>query len=184
MESQTVEWVRRARDGDPVAFADLLRRYEGAALAVAHALLRNPDAAADAVQESMLRAWRRLDDLEDERRFPAWLCGIVRNYCTDILRRRPVLPLDEAAVQMPGREGAPDDGLKRREREQRIERALDQLDEVSRAAVVLRYFEDMSSKQIGEMLKLSPAAVDMRLSRARQELRPLLADLLEEKTVA
>ena len=48
-------------------------------------------------------------------------------------------------------------------------------DEQTRTAVVLRYYENLSSRQIGELLELSPAAVDMRLSRARAELREKLA---------
>ena len=53
--------------------------------------------------------------------------------------------------------------------------AIESLDEVSRTAVVLRYYENLSSKQIGELLELNATAVDMRLSRARQLLRAKLA---------
>ena len=51
---------------------------------------------------------------------------------------------------------------------------LDTLDEVSRSAVVLRYYDGLSSKQIGELLDLAPAAIDMRLTRARRVLRDRL----------
>jgi RNA polymerase sigma-70 factor (ECF subfamily) len=64
--------------------------------------------------------------------------------------------------------------LDRRETAQRIDRALLDLDEQSRQAIVLRYYENLSSRQIGELLELSPAAVDMRLSRARAVLRERL----------
>jgi RNA polymerase sigma factor (sigma-70 family) len=64
--------------------------------------------------------------------------------------------------------------LDRHETAQRIDRALHCLDEQSRQAVVLRYYENLSSKQIGELLELSAAAVDMRLSRARALLRERL----------
>ena len=58
--------------------------------------------------------------------------------------------------------------------------ALGSLDDVSRTAVVLRYYEDLSSKEIGEILGVSAAAIDTRLSRARDELRRTLAPLMPE----
>jgi RNA polymerase sigma factor (sigma-70 family) len=62
----------------------------------------------------------------------------------------------------------------RKESGERLAAALETLDEVSRTAVVLRYFDNLSSKQIGELLELAPAAVDMRLMRARKALREVL----------
>ena len=62
----------------------------------------------------------------------------------------------------------------RKENDQRLAAALDQLDELSRAAVTLRYYEGLSSKEIGKLLELSAAAVDMRLLRARQFLKERL----------
>ena len=52
--------------------------------------------------------------------------------------------------------------------------AMRQLDEISRTAVVLRYYENLSSMEIAELIGATPAAVDMRLSRARTRLRDLL----------
>ena len=58
----------------------------------------------------------------------------------------------------------------------RIAAALQQLDDLSRSAIVLRYYENLSSREIGQLIGLSPAAVDMRLMRARQQLKELLGD--------
>jgi RNA polymerase sigma-70 factor (ECF subfamily) len=64
--------------------------------------------------------------------------------------------------------------LDRREQRRLVSTALGELDEATRSVMVLRYYDDRSSKEIGELLGLSPAAVDMRLSRARQQLRQKL----------
>src|SRR5688500_8360631 len=69
--------------------------------------------------------------------------------------------------------GDPVAELDRREQAQRIDDALWQLDDVARTMVVLRYYEGLSSHAIAELLATTPAAVDMRLSRARQTLRTL-----------
>ena len=63
----------------------------------------------------------------------------------------------------------------------RVQAALAGLDEVTRTAVVLRYYDGLSAKEIGELLELSSAAVDMRLSRARGLLRDRLAPLVQDE---
>jgi RNA polymerase sigma-70 factor (ECF subfamily) len=68
----------------------------------------------------------------------------------------------------------PADPLQRIEEEDRVTKALRQLDEQSRAVVVLRYYENLGSAAIAELLGSTPTAVDMRLSRARRTLRELL----------
>src|SRR5436309_747359 len=71
--------VRRAKAGSHEAFAELIRRFERPALAIAFAVLADGEAAGDAVQDAFLRAWQKLDELRQPERFGAWLAGIVRN---------------------------------------------------------------------------------------------------------
>lgn len=186
MEPAWEEVVRRAQCKDATAFARLIDRHERAALSVAFGVLGDSTASGDAVQEGFVRAWERLADLKEPGRFGSWLCGIVRNLAIDQLRRsrneaRP--GSDTFAVRElrhdarhPGQESCPDpsEALSRRERHDTIAAALDTLDDVSRSVVVLRYYDGLSSRQIGELLELAPAAVDMRLTRARRLLRERL----------
>ena len=171
--------VEQAQRKDAEAFAVLVRAYERVALSVAFGVLGDSAAAGDVAQDAFLRAWERIDELRDPERFGAWLCGIVRHLALDQLRRRrPARSLEQA--------GAPADPARwthdptqeagRRERHESIAEAIAGLDETSRTMVAMRYYEDLSSRQIAELLDLSPAAVDMRLSRARKQLRALLAD--------
>jgi RNA polymerase sigma-70 factor (ECF subfamily) len=71
--------------------------------------------------------------------------------------------------------------LARQERDHSLAEALTVLDDVTRSVVVLRYYDNLPSKRIGELLELTPAAVDMRLSRARQQLRQILSGPLVKK---
>ena len=177
----TAELVVRSRRKEAEAFAQLISRYERVALSVAFAVLGNGDAAGDVVQESFLRAWQRLDELKDPRCFGTWLCGIARNLAIDAKRRskhvklsfdacttEPVVIADERVI------ADPVDELSRREQHARVADALQELDELTRSAVILRYYDDLSSKEIAELLQISPAAVDMRLSRGRQALKTIL----------
>lgn len=184
--SEVARLVRRAQGKDAEAFTELIGRYERMALSIAYSVLGDATAAGDVAQEAFVRAWERLGDLKDPARFGPWLGGVVRNGAIDARRRSRLQPRslpDNPGQARPVVAGAADDGrrapnpldeLTRRERRELLNSALADLDEVSRSAVVLRYFDGLSSKEIGELLNLAPAAVDMRLSRARQQLRRTL----------
>ena len=162
-----------ARRGDAAAFGELIGRHERAALAVAHGVCRCPQRAADAVQEACLLAWRKRDSLDDPACFGGWLLNIVRRCAIDQLRRgRPRTPPPTAATAEPA--DAPAD---RRETESRVRAAIAGLDEDTRVAVALRYYDAQPSRRIAEVLGCTPAAVDMRLKRARDVLRAKLASL-------
>lgn len=186
MEPTWEEVVRRAQCRDASAFARLIDRHERAALSVAFGVLGDSSSAGDAVQEGFVKAWERLADLKEPGRFGPWLCGIVRNLAIDQLRRSRNEPRRGCGfgdakdvrhdARHPGQGYCPDpsEELSRRERHDAVAAALQSLDEVSRSAVVLRYYDGLSSRQIGELLDLAPAAVDMRLTRARRLLRDRL----------
>ena len=198
--TSTADLVRIARGDansdkvaiDPAAaFGLLVRRFERTALAVAYASSGSFSGGADAAlagditQEAFLRAWQRLEDLSDAEKFGPWLCGIVRHLAADALRRggrakRATRSLDhDSAVAATSGAAAHDIAdpaapIERLERADMINWAMRQLDEISRTAVVLRYYENLSSMEIAELIGATPAAVDMRLSRARTRLRDLL----------
>ena len=177
MAAAAAELVRNAKRASAptaaAAFSALVRRFERTALAVAYAACGDANQAADITQEAFLRAWRRLGELQDERKFAAWLCSIVRNLAADARRQcKGKARTDEFAQAS----GVPDpvSTLERLEQSEQIDWALQRLDEPSRTVVVLRYYENLSSADIAELVGATPAAVDMRLSRARRTLRELL----------
>lgn len=180
MERSLEELVAQARSGDADAFAELIRRHERTALSIAYSTVQDASAAGDVTQDAFLRAWQRLGELKEPGRFGAWVCRIVRNLAADHTRRRSNQRAFGSIDGMPIEDIAPiamdpADELGREEVRRRIDEALATLDETTRSAVVLRYYDGLPSKRIGELLDLSPAAVDMRLSRARTELRGKLA---------
>lgn len=169
--------VLRARLHDAEAFAELIRRYEGIALSIAYAQTRNRADAGDLVQDAFLRAWTRLDSLDEPARFGHWLARMVRNLAIDLRRRKRPASLDMRVDLPDADDPAP---IEQQEQKRQIDRALGALDELSRTCVVLRYYENLSSKEIGELLDLSPAAVDMRLSRARNQLKERLQAVVQQ----
>jgi RNA polymerase sigma-70 factor (ECF subfamily) len=172
------ELVVRARGGDAEAFAELIGRYERSALSVAYGLLGDAHRAGDAVQEGFLKAWQELPRLVEAKKFGGWLMQIVRNAAVDIRRRKKAVVgaemLESAAARGPG----PAADVEGEEAAKRVQAALESLDEVTRTMVTLRYYDGLSSKEIAEVLGVSAASVDMRLSRARGQLKELLAEVV------
>lgn len=168
--------TRRAQSGDQAAFATLVQRYSGAVFNQAYRMLNDVHEAEDAVQEVFLRAFRRIDSFDPERRFVTWLLSIGSNYCIDRLRRRrgTRLDLDDVAVWLPSGDPGPERHALLDERRAAVQRALQRLSETYRSVTVLRYWHDLSYLEIAEALGLSEATVKTRLHRARKQLAEAL----------
>ena len=179
MDESIADLIREAQRGETAAFAELIHRYERSALAIAYAISGNGDRAGNAVQEALLRAWRALGTLKDPERFGPWLAGIVRNAAINQCRRVRRAAAGERAGRGPRNRRA----ATRRMNPTAARFATAWRPHCKRwtkrcgTIVALRYYEGASSRQIGDLLDLSPGAVDMRLTRARQELRQILAPI-------
>ena len=174
-DSEGVRLARQAVAGDAKAFGDLVANHERAALAIAFGCCGNADRAADAVQEACLLAWRKRAALEDPARFSGWFMHIVRRCAIDQVRRHPArreAALGEGADRLPS--APPPEPAADEEERDLIRSALEDLDEPSRIAVTMRYYDGSTSRDIAEVLECSPPAVDMRLKRARDTLRSKL----------
>jgi RNA polymerase sigma-70 factor (ECF subfamily) len=160
-----------------------VRSHEGWALSYAGAMLGSTDAAADAVQDAFVRAYRNLDGLEEGRPFAPWFRAILRNRCLDELRSaRSRREVSREARREDGRRVR---GARRPDAPERVEReelgrivrsALGELSPEKRTALVLREMEEMSYEEIADQLGLSTGTVSSRLHHARQELRGVLEE--------
>jgi RNA polymerase sigma-70 factor (ECF subfamily) len=175
-QAEEAALARRALADDQSAFATLVQRYSGAVFNQAYRMLGDSHEAEDAVQEVMLRAFRRLDSYDPTRRFVTWLLTIGSNYCIDRLRRRRFnwLTLDDVAFWLPSGEGGPERNALMGERREAVQRALQRLPDGYRSVTVLRYWHDLSYLEIAAALELTEATVKTRLHRARKMLEEAL----------
>lgn len=141
-----------------------LRRY-------ARALLGDPSAADDLVQDTLTRAWHRLDSWRTDSDMRPWLFSIMHNLHVDQRRRErlPVQPLAEEALQVAVR-GGHSDNLELRD----LDAALQRLPEEQREVLLLIALEEMSYAEAAAVLGITPGNVASRLSRGRDRLRSLL----------
>lgn len=173
MEEEQV-WIRQAVAGDREAFTRLVEAYQIPIYNLAYRMLGDAREAEDAAQETFLRAYTRLATYQTDKQFSSWLLAIASHYCIDRLRRRRFtsLSLDELPFldQVAGERNQPEEAVIRQEKQDEVRRMLDQLPPPYRAAVILRYWYELSYLEIAEVMGTTESAVKSRLYRAREML--------------
>ena len=176
------------RAGDEGACEWLVRDHTARLLAVARRYMRDEEDARDAVQEAFIAAFRAIHGFEGGSSLSTWLHRIAVNCCLMKLRsrrRRPetsieeLLPtFDETGHRILGDESWPESvetAVERSETRQRVRDAIGRLPEKYRTVLLLRDIEDLTTDQAARALGTTPTAIKVRLHRARQALRTVLA---------
>ena len=185
------QWLRRAREGDPQAFASIVQAYQKPVYNLCYRTLGDPHEAEDATQEAFLRAYTNFHRYDPERRFLTWILSIASNHCIDRLRRRRQIwvslddadnsegdesPLSErlAASDKGFAAESPQHRVERHETSEQIQRLLGRLTPEYRVPLILLYWYDLSYEEIAATLNLSVPAVKSRLHRGRHQMAELL----------
>ncbi len=172
--------MRRHVDGDPDAFATLVARHADRLWAVALRTMRNPEDAADALQDAYLSAFRRADSFRGDAQVTTWLHRVVVNACLDRLRAlkvRAADPLPEDLDRLPDLGVTPADPVLASQQRGDVLAALGELNPDQRAALVLVDMQGYSVEEAALVLGCAPGTVKSRCARGRARLVPLLADL-------
>ena len=176
--------ILRVRKNDVNAFEQIVREHEKLLYNLALRNLRSPEDASDAVQETFLKAYTGLAAFRGASRLSVWLCRILNNVCTDMLRKRrdiaslfqPVADGEEEQEQeIPDERFDPAAMLERKDLGERVRAAVEQLPDEFRMPLLLREFGELTYEEIGRVLSLDMGTVKTRIFRARKKLCALLA---------
>ena len=183
----------RVRDGDDVAFRELVEKYQSRLVGILTHLVSDRETAQDLAQDVFLRVYRARERYQPTAKFSTWLFTITHNVASNSLRKTsrrkeinlvsspsgsmPVRPLESMAKEKSGM--MPARQLLRTEMEDVMLAAIEQLGERQRTATMLSKFEGMSYLEIGETMGLTTQAVKSLLSRARNNLKEILRPYLE-----
>jgi len=180
--------IAQATQGDLDAFNQLVLLYQNLAYSVAYRTLQDGDAAADAVQESMIKAFRSLSNFQGGS-FKSWIIRIIVNTCYDMLRsqkRRRTDSLDnfadddssdygsEYSMQLEDPSEQPDAFAQRMELSQLIEHGIARLPADQRLALTLCDVHGYAYEEISELTGMPMGTVKSRINRARAKLREYL----------
>ena len=183
-ELQEKAWIDAARDGDPLAFEQLIHLYEKRVFALTRRMCKNPADAEEAAQETFLAAWQGLKFFRGESSFSTWLYRLASNACVDLLRKEgrhqaaagPSLNDEEVLLEIQDEAPSPHALAEQAELKEQIEAGLASLPEEYREVLILREIHQQSYDEISEILSLDLGTVKSRINRGRKRLRKFLLE--------
>ena len=158
---QIQQLIHKAKGRDPDAFTELVSYYMKDLYRTALAILRNDEDAADAIQDTILTCWEKIETLQKPEYFKTWLTRVLINRCYDIRKsslRFTSLELEEEPVTYD------QDNLELKE-------ILESLGEKYSIILTLYYSMGYTAAEIGEILDIPAATVRTRLARGREKLK-------------
>ena len=185
-----IQLMEKVRSGDAEAFRELVEAHQQRVIGTVTRMIGDRIEAEDLAQQIFVRVWKSAPRWEPTAKFTTWLYTILRNLVFNECRRRArhkTTSLDAAMDDenrpqqfADGNVKAPDTTMLDEEMQDAIERAIQELPEAQRMAVIMRRYQDVSYEEIGEVLELTVPAVKSLLFRARTDLREKLKRYLGE----
>ncbi len=181
MRTEDGEIIQECLNGKPQAFGILVDKYREGVYAFSYAELRDFQDAQDVTQEVFLQAYRKLRSLRNRESFAFWLYRIAYRYCVQCIRDRARrVDRDFIEDQDPGVVDAPSlDSHRESQLDASVREALDMLPDAYREVLLLHYFGGLTIKDIAKAVGASPAAIGMRLSRARAQLKEEMIAMMD-----
>jgi len=175
------ELVRQTLAGHRESYAELVRRWAGRVTALCHAKVGCAAAADDLAQDALLRGYQMISSLNNPEKFGAWLCCIALHGCLNWLKakERSLVPFSalggEGAEHLMGsRPEHEADSSAKEEDLKKLRQEVAALPEDYRQVLQLYYHQDVTYRDLSEILGVSPATVNARLTKARVLLRERL----------
>ena len=154
--------ISKAKKHDKVAFQQLIEQHEKAMYQMAKSILKNDDDVADAMQETIMTCWEKIDTLKKNKYFKTWLIRILINNCNAILKKR-MRSIEEYGIPEVWDQ---DEGYSNVE----WKNFLNCLDEKYRIIIMLYYVQGFKTREIADILQMNENTVRGRLVTARNKL--------------
>jgi len=179
----SAEVVARARGGNGDAFATIVRAYRNRLFGLALGMVRNRDAAEDVVQETFIKAYKNLRKFRGDATIYPWLYRIAVNTAHNYLRQRRdgAVDIEEVAPVLEADDPGPFGLANATELGAAIEKAVGALPGRQREVFMFHYFEQLTHREIAEVLGISEGAVKAHYFHAIQKLKTALLPFVDER---
>lgn len=170
-----LELIHKAQNGDDEAFLELFQKYEQDLYRMAFVYVKNQDDALDVLQETAYKAFKNIETLREPRYLKTWLIKIAISCATDLIRKRKnVVYLNHTDMELASKDST-DVSMTIT-----MQQILETLDELEKSIVFLKYYSELTFKEIAELKDLPLGTVKTTLYRALAKLRVEMkgADLL------
>jgi len=174
--------ILQVKKGDKLAFRKLVEEYQQYAFNLAFRILGDQEEAKDAVQESFIKIWQKINSYDTNQKFSTWMYKIVTNQSIDrfrAIRRNDKINLDEARIIIEKMQVETETILENKEISKLIGALADSLPEKQRIIFVLRDIQGLNSVEVEEILNLPPDSIKSNLYLARKAIREKLTALFK-----
>ncbi len=154
--------IKKARGHDKAAFQQLMEQQMQSLYKVAKAILKNEEDVADAMQDTVLTCWEKIDTLKKDKYFKTWLIRILINHCNAIYRQRTRMVSEESVSEPWVQENGYTDV--------EWENFLNCLEEKYRVVIMLYYVQGFKTREIAKILEVNENTIRGRLAAARKKL--------------
>ncbi|MGB2982270.1 MAG: sigma-70 family RNA polymerase sigma factor [Candidatus Bipolaricaulia bacterium] len=177
-----VSLLRASLAGETAAWGEIVSRYKDAVFGLCLGFLRNRADAEDLTHDAFIRAYDNLRRYHLDKRFSTWIFTIAANLCRNRLRYRKNHPVVEQPLHLAGGKD-PASIIASEDRQIRVKEALTCLPYGYRAPLTLRFYNDLSYREIGEILSIPEGTVKTRIHRGKALLKGLIAkDVMQHET--
>jgi len=187
MDTLIKKRIKQVKKGDQNAFAEIVELFKDKVYQLCYRMVGNAHDAEDIAQEAFIRAYININSYDTDRKFSTWLYRIATNLSIDRLRKRKPDYFLDAEIegtegltmysQLPSDELQPDEMVESLEFKAWIQQEINELPVMYRSVIVLKYIEELSLKEIGEILDLPIGTVKTRIHRGREALRKRLRNV-------
>lgn len=167
-ESRLINDVSLAKTKDKEAFERLINNNKHKLFRIAKSILKSDFDVDDSLQETIIKAWTKIDTLKDDRSFSTWITKILVNECYLIIRKRRST-LDVESFNFEAKDSSIDIDNKID-----VWNSLNSLTDDFRLPIILYFFEDFSYEEISVILKIPKGTVRSRISRGKEKLESIL----------
>ena len=184
MNGQEAELISRCQQGDQDALKEIFNQYHKKVYRIAYGVVRQREDALDVVQEVFIKLFRSIKNFKGKSAFYTYLYRLAINTAIDHSRKAKkavFFSLDEEGGFQPsdGPEKRPDQIVARKELEEKVRWAIDQLPQDQKATMIYREIEELSYEEIAEAMGCSVGTVMSRLHYGRKKLQVLLKDMVK-----
>jgi RNA polymerase sigma-70 factor (ECF subfamily) len=175
-----LELIQNTGQGDEKAFEQLMKKYEQAVFSTIYRYIGIRDDVEDLAQEIFVKVWKNAKKFKGKAKFSTWLYRIVVNHCLDYKNKHKYDPASLDQITDKGK--VPKSLQISTDHDQNrnikmVKKALGELPERQRMAIILAQYEGLSYKEIAESMKVSVSSVESLIFRARRALRKKLSEL-------
>ncbi|MEQ2529330.1 RNA polymerase sigma factor [Robertmurraya yapensis] len=169
---EDLKWISEVLSGDKQAYGNIIKKYKNPLYATIVRMTKNPQDAQDLVQDAFIKVYHQLEKYEQKGSFSSWLYRVAINHCMDQFRKKQysleLVGVNEDSVVNPNN---PEVIFLKKEKQRQLERLIATLPDDERMIILLRYVNELTYEEIGELVGMPITNVRNKLFRAKKKMR-------------